>query len=561
VPTDKIAIHNLVELCALKGIKHVVLSPGSRNAPLTISFDEHEEITCYTVPDERSAGFFAIGIAQEIGETVAICCTSGSASLNYAPSIAEAFYQRIPLLILTSDRPVEWVDQGDGQTIVQRDIYKNFIRGSYELPQEVVHEDEIWSSNRITNEAIDLCSFPTPGPVHINIPLRESLYGKSSSKAEIKVIENLNPELTISDEDLDSLSKVWNSHGKKLILCGQMKPNESLLRALEIISTDDSVSILTESTANLWHPSFNSCIDRLISNFTAEDKNDFRPTLLITVGDAFISKKIKSFLRENKPEEHWNITDHDSHLDTFQSLTKTVRCQPSQFFHGIKDRLIPIQSGYKTNWKGRDLHTEDQHLSYINSCEFSDLKAFSLILDFIPDRSVIQMANSTAVRYVQLFNQIRSIEYYGNRGTSGIDGSTSTAAGMACKSEKLVTLITGDMSFFYDSNAFWNNHLTSNLKVIVINNSGGGIFRIIPGPSSTDQLEKFFETEQNMTCEHIAKQFNINYYSARNEAELETELASFFLPSENGRPSILEIVTPKLVNSGVLDKYFESLQH
>lgn len=560
MPTDKIGIQNLVELCALKGIKNVVLSPGSRNAPLTVSFDEHKDITCYSVPDERSAGFFALGIAQEIGETVAICCTSGSASLNYAPAIAEAYYQRIPLLILTCDRPVEWVNQGDGQTIVQRDIYKNFIRGSYELPQEVIHTDEIWSSNRIANEAIDLCSFPVPGPVHINVPLRESLYGKSSSEAVVKVIQNVNPELRLSDDELDALAEVWNSHEKKLILCGQMDPDESLLKALEIISPDGSVSILTESTANLWHPSFNACIDRLISNFSDQDENDFCPTLLITVGDAFISKKIKAFLRNNKPAEHWHISDHDSHLDTFQSLTKTVRCRPNQFFHGIKDRLVPIQSGYKTLWKGRDLHTEDQHLAYLQSCEFSDLKAFSVLLDFIPDRSVVQMGNSTTVRYIQLFNQIRGVEYFGNRGTSGIDGSTSTAAGMACKSEKLVTLISGDMSFFYDSNALWNNHLTPNLKIIVINNSGGGIFRIIPGPSSTDQLEKFFETEQSMSCEHIAKQFNVNYQFAKDEAELETELESFFLPSENQRPSILEIATPKLVNSSVLDKYFESLQ-
>jgi len=203
---------------------------------------------------------------------------------------------------------------------------------------------------------------------------------------------------------------------------------------------------------------------------------------------------------------------------------------------------------------------EDKHNDFLASCSFSDLKAYSYILDFIPEQSILHMANSTSVRYVQLFNQIRGIQYHSNRGTSGIDGSTSTAAGMACKSDKTLTLVTGDMSFFYDSNAFWNNYLTSNFKIIVVNNGGGGIFRIIPGPGTTNQLETYFETEQALTCEHIAKQFNINYQSAASAEELEIQLEQFYSPLENNRPAILEVFTPKLDNDKILKAYFQHLK-
>lgn len=537
----------------------MVLSPGSRNAPLTISFDQHVEIECISVPDERSAGFFAVGMAMATREPVAICCTSGSASLNYAPAIAEAYYQRIPLLVLTADRPVEWIDQGDGQTIVQRDVYKNFIRGSFEIPQETEHPDEVWSSGRIVNEAIDRCRFPVAGPVHINIPLRESLYGQSDQAQNPKHISNTIGNRMLDDSQLDALAENWNGHSKVLILCGQMVPNDRLQKALEILSDHPSVAILTETTANLSHHQFNSCIDRLISGFSEEDKANFRPTLLVTVGHAIVSKKVKAYLREYKPDEHWHVSEFDSHLDTFQSLTKSVICKPHQFFHGIKERIVSTSSGYKTLWKGRDLSMESKHLDFLDNAPFGDLKAYHTILDFIPDNSILHMANSTAVRYVQLFNQIKTMEYYANRGTSGIDGSTSTAAGMASIADKITTLVTGDMSFFYDSNAFWNNHLTGNFRVIILNNGGGGIFRIIPGPDTTGQLEKYFETEQNMTAEHIAKQFNLNYSCASDNETLESILANFFLPTDNNRPSILEIFTPKLENGTILRSYFDHL--
>lgn len=556
--TDKTLVKHLVDLCALKGIRDVVLSPGSRNAPLTISFDQHEDINCSIVPDERCAGFFALGIAQQSNKPVAICCTSGTASLNYAPAIAEAFYQRIPLLVLTADRPVEWINQGEGQSIVQRDVYNNYILGSFELPQDPIHKDEVWSGGRIINEAIDLCT-RKKGPVHINLPLRENLYSTTKTSTTPKLISAVKGDARLSSEQLDTLADLWNSHEKILIVCGQSAPNLSLQKALQIISDDPSVVVLTETTANLSAPAFNGSIDRVVNALSGSEELSFAPTLLITCGGAIISKKIKSYLRDSNVQSHWNISEFEGHFDTFQSLTKSIYCKAEYLFHGMKERIKPTPSGYRTLWKGKDLLSEEKHKAFLSTAEFSDLKAYDSIVEYLPSNSVVHMANSTAVRYIQLFNQIKNIHYFSNRGTSGIDGSTSTAAGMAFKSDKINTLITGDMSFFYDSNAFWNNQLKGNLKVIILNNGGGGIFRIIEGPNTTNQLERFFETEQNMTAANLSAQFNLNYQSASNTLELESLLENFFELPDNNRPTILEIFTPRLLNDKILKTYFASM--
>jgi len=558
VHTDKTLVKHLADLCAMKGIEDVVLSPGSRNAPLTISFDEHEKINCSVIPDERCAGFFALGIAQQSDKTVALCCTSGTASLNYAPAIAEAFYQRIPLLILTADRPVEWIGQGEGQSIVQRDVYKNFILGSFELPQDPINPDEIWSGGRIINEAIDLCT-RLRGPVHINLPLKENLYGTTNLSSAPKLIKDVRGDRKLSTDQLDSLATLWDSHKKILILCGQAAPSTSLKNALQIIADDPGVAILTETTANLCSMAFNGSIDRVVNALSETEKQSFAPTLLITCGGAIISKKIKTYLRASNIKSHWNITEYEGHQDTFQSLTKSIYCSPEHFFHGLKNRIKPSSSSFRTLWKGKDLLTEEKHNAFLNEAEFCDLKAYQVIIEFLPPHSIVHMANSTAVRYVQLFKQIDNIEYFSNRGTSGIDGSTSTAAGMAFRSDKINTLLTGDMSFYYDSNAFWNRQLGGNLKIIMLNNQGGGIFRIIEGPDSTNQLEEYFETEQNMTAKGIATQFNLNYHQASNSMELEKELEHFFNMPDNNRPSILEIFTPQLLNDKVLKAYFTAL--
>lgn len=558
--TNKTNISSLVEICVQKGITKVVLSPGSRNAPLAIAFNRHPKIDCYVIVDERCAAFFAMGMAQQTGKAVAIVCTSGSAALNYAPAIVEAFYQRIPLLVLTADRPVEWINQGAGQTIQQRDIYKNYILKSYELTQEAKEKsDDLWFNDRQVNEAINLAHFPKKGPVHINIPLREPLYDLTKKvNHQPKIQEIIEVEHAISESVLAKLNTTWSKAKKKLILCGLMEKNERLNSILNQLSEDPSVVILTETTANLWSKKFNLCIDRLITTIDKKEEKQFTPDLLVTIGGAIISKKIKAAFRRLQPEHHWHIDPSGTEMDTYQSLTQTIPVKPEYLFEKLISTTTTSKKSFAKTWKDRDNHTRKNHKKYLKNIRFSDLKAFETILERMPAGSNFQMGNSATVRYVQLFDQRPDIFYNSNRGTSGIDGSTSTAIGAAVASGKPTTLVCGDLSFFYDANALWNQYIPSNLRIIIVNNSGGGIFRIIPGPSTSDELDDYFEVTQQRTAAPFAKMYNLFYQKADSLESLKKVMKNFY--KDKKRAGILEIFTPRTENDKVLKAYFESLK-
>lgn len=560
--TDKKHVRDIAEICFLKGVSHAVISPGSRNAPLVIAFNRHPKINCIPIPDERVAAFFALGMAQQSRVPVVLICTSGSAAINYAPAIVEAFYQNIPLIVLTSDRPEEWIDQGDGQTIQQRNIYANYIKKSFQLKQDIYSEEGAWFNNRIISEAINISMYPPLGPVHINVPLKEPLYNTQEVAVyEMpKVIHQLVSSPNISDANVHELATFFNSCKKVLIITGMFTPNHKLNMWVEKIAECSNVTVLTETASNLHGVNLLSCIDNALETLTENDMIDFIPDLLITFGNNITSKRIKNILRKNKPIQHWHISDYSNCMDTFASLTHNIVCDPSIFLEKLFAKTDASSSNYSTIWKQRNNNIETLRKKFIETSEWSDLKVFSTMLQSIPDGCFIQMGNSTPVRYIQLFEANKNNFYFGNRGTSGIDGCTSTAAGAAYINQNTITLlITGDVSFFYDSNALWNKNLTANFKIILINNNGGNIFRIIEGPSKVDELEEFFETTQHYTAEHICKTYGVEYLTSTNEVTLQHSLAHFFDKKE--MPSLLEIFTPAKGNAEVLKKYFSFLKN
>lgn len=557
--TDKAGIRHLIETLVKKGLKEVVLSPGSRNAPLSLSFYHHPEIELLVIPDERSAAYFALGMAQQLRRPVAVVCTSGTAALNYAPTIAEAYYQKVPLLVLTADRPVAWVDQADGQTIRQRDIFVNYIKNGYEIPGDGQNEEELWFIRRIASQAYDQTLYPGEGPVHINVPLSEPLYGRSKQLPQIRPIDTLIPETQLSEEQLIQLAERWNQSERKLVLTGLIEPLPALSKLLDQIAEDPSVAVLTESTSNLPSEKFNPCIDRIITSLNTEESKTLQPDLLITFGGPVVSKKVKQFIRKHSPAEHWHIDTSEMHLDTYQCLTHNIPLHPLSFFLQIREFLRPVNSHYAQQWKSKDLVTEQRHQLFMQNCKWSDLSAFDSILRAIPESSDVQLSNSSPVRYVQLFKAFKSLSYHSNRGASGIDGCTSTAAGACYAAKKPATLITGDIGFFYDSNALWNNYLRPDFRIIVINNGGGGIFRIIDGPDNNDEIEQLFETRQNRSAEHLCKAFGLSYFRAENKMELDAELKRFYA-DENKCASVLEVFTPTAENPKVLKAYFAFLR-
>ena len=551
--SNKKLSQTITQLCLAKGIRNIVISPGSRNAPLTIGFTENKNFINYSIVDERCAAFFALGIAQQLDEPVALVCSSGSALLNYYPAISESFYSDIPLVILSADRPSELINIGDGQTIQQENVFQNHI-----LESANCIEGDAYN---LFNEAIINLALNTAiskkGPVHINLPFSEPLY---------KTIENLTitakstPILVAAkkvNEDLNPFVKKWNGAKRKLILVGVLKPNSIEKKYLDILAKDESIIVLTETTSNLHDKNFFPAIDQLIASFDKNELIDFEPEILLTFGGMVISKKIKALLRDYSPKEHWHI-DPKKANDTFFYLTHHFKTTVNLFFNEFLPKIVPVKSNYQSNYLSVKEYRLKKHKKYISIIPYSDLKIFSAIVNIMPKNMQLQLSNSSTIRYAQFFNFDRHIDVFCNRGTSGIDGSTSTAIGAAVVSKKETLCVTGDLSFLYDSNALWNNYIPSNFKIIVINNGGGGIFRILPGEKNTNNFDTFFETKHQFTALHLCEMYNLEYTMIHRESELNQNLKSFF--SSSNTPKLLEIFTPSEINDQILLEYFNFLK-
>ncbi len=558
--SNKKGIQQIVTILSALGLKEVILCPGSRDAPLIISFNRHPDIRCTSIRDERSAAFFALGKAIESADPVAVVCSSGSAALNFAPAISEAYYQRAPLLVLTADRPKEWTDQGDGQTINQTKIYQNYIRKSYDLKGEICSQTDEWYNKRCLCEGYGRATCIDKGPVHFNVPLSEPLYETEEvEEVSPKVFKIEQPVTCLSPNKMNQLSRDFLEKKRVMILVGQYPRDEKLQKELVAIARFENVTVLTESTSNIHHAAFIENIDRCITHLSEQEIEALKPELLITIGGAIVSKRIKKFLREYKPNLHWNIHPFESTMDTYQSLTNAIPMEPVSFLTQLKERIHDVSSDYNKKWQSISRRKSSLHQSFVEKCVYSDFKVFNLIYQNIPTHINLHISNSSAIRYAQLFDN-KNVEYtHSNRGTSGIDGCTSTAMGAASVSpDKEFLLITGDVAFHYDINALWNEENMQNLRIVVLNNSGGNIFRIIPGPGKVDELAQYFETSMKAATKEIAAHYHWNYFRAHDENSLNEALKKFF--SNEGKRSILEVFTDAKTNPQILKEYWDFLQ-
>lgn len=555
ITTTKKGVQIFVESCVGRGLRHVVCSPGSRNAPLVIAFDQHPEITTYVIHDERSAAFFALGLSMALDQPVGVTCTSGSAVVNYYPAVTEAFYQGIPLVVMSADRPKYLINQGDGQTIMQDHIFGKHALGYLSVPEDGGDEIDL-EIDKVLIKALG----PQQGPVHFNFPFEEPLY--ESIENERSAVRHLNVEKNPFEGLSEELIEQWNQSERKMILVGQAKPSARRDLLLKELASDPSVVVLTECTSNAVDLQFNHCIDRSLAALNESDILGFQPDILVTLEGAIVSKRIKQFLRNAEGlKYHWNVSTSFLEMDTFFKKTAQVNAETVPFLQYLVDQRSGLpKSNFGAKWKQLDFENQDRMRTYVAGAPFSDLTAFDIILDSIPEGTYVHLANSTPVRYGQLFDPIKGITYLSNRGTSGIDGSISTAVGYAAAHpDKVNVVLTGDVSFFYDSNALWNTYLGSNVKIVLINNGGGGIFRIIDGPSKTPQLERFFEAAHTTSAEHICKAHDLKYLKANDLSTLETGMVELLEEAE--KPVLLEVFTPKEVNAEVLRNFFKSLKN
>jgi len=570
----------VVQLCKAKDINHIVLSPGSRNAPLTIGFTHDDFFTCYSIIDERCAAFFALGIAQQIRKPVAVVCTSGSALLNYYPAIAEAYYSDIPLVVLSADRPKYLIGIGDGQTINQKEVFKNHILHSTNLKQDIVEEksnvDDLQIFKSIENKLEKFLGLQKTlqeeneieintalnkaivqkGPVHLNIPFDEPLY----DMVDVLDVNPVNIEAevpNISLNNLEEYSKIWNNSKRKMVLVGVKQPNTIQQNYLDELAKDESVVVFSETTSNLHHDSFFPSIDKVIAPLSSDEFKKLQPDVLLTFGGLIVSKKIKAFLREYRPKHHWHV-DLKKANDTFFCLEHHFGTDVNSFFQRFIPHLKPFKSNYQNYWQAVMKLRREKHEQYLDQIPFSDFTVFDVLLKSIPNNIVLQVGNSSAIRYLQLFDVNKTIKVFCNRGTSGIDGSTSTAIGSSIITKEQTVFITGDLSFIYDSNALWNNYIPKNFRIVVVNNQGGGIFRILPGHKNTNNFDKYFETKHELTAKQLCEMYKLDYQKAENEEELKVQLSNFY--TDSNQPKLLEVFTPRTLNDNTLLNYFQFIK-
>lgn len=552
----------IVESCVQLGVEHVVISPGSRNAPLTIGFSNHPKVKTYSIVDERCAGFFALGIAQQLRKPVAVVCTSGSALLNYYPAVSEAFYSDIPLVVISADRPKKLIDIGDGQTIRQEKAIDKHVLYSACLKEDnrIGDNAKIQSFNEQELSKAFAISLEQQGPVHINAPFDEPLYGKSTSlNVSLDFLKKIQFENDLPDFT-DAFINDWNTAEKRMIIIGAQHPSEALLQDLSIFAEDDATIVFTEVTSNVHHPNFFTSIDAIIAPFEKSPEKEelfsrLKPSIVVTFGGMIVSKKVKSFLRNYQPNKHYHI-DAKKAYDTFFASPIHVPLAPSSFLADVNSRLRSRKSAYRSFFFQHKTKMDLHLANYTRHAAYSDFKVFYEVVKQMPVHLHVQYANSSTIRYANLFPKHPTHEVFCNRGTSGIDGSTSTAIGASLIQQKPTLFITGDLSFLYDSNALWNNYVPSHFKLIIINNSGGGIFRILPGDKHTDYYQTYFETTHGLDASHLAKMYNWNYDTITSQANLVEKLQSFYAEVSE-RPSILEIFTPREVNDEVLLNYFK----
>ncbi len=559
-------IYDIASLCVLKNIKHVVLCPGSRCAPLTLAFTRHPDITTKTFSDERSAGFIALGMAQATGMPVVVVCTSGTAAYNLAPSIAEAHFSETPLLIFTADRPAEWIAQHDGQTVYQTEMFGKHVKKFFQLPQDYEHPDSQWAINRMVNEAVNLSLQAPRGPVHINAPFREPLYPSKDEKItfshDVRVIEGHEPLLELKEDLKTKIRIAWSEYNNILIVAGQQTAHAQTIRSVSAFQQKHHVPVIHDIISNLHEVKSTIQHSDLILDQASEAlKQILRPDLLITFGQSLVSKNLKIFLRKYPAKNHWHIQSPGVVADTFKNVREIFFTSPHiflDFLTSVEDKKTfdsQKQANYFKLWDVEETRISKALDYFFKEPDLTELHLVKTTLESLPDRANLHLANSMSVRYANLIglksNQ-KGIQVFSNRGTSGIDGCTSTTIGHCFSSDRINFLITGDLAFFYDRNAFWHNYPLHNLRILLLNNHGGLIFDVLDGPSSLPEAKEYFITRQLLNAKKLCEEFGFDHLQADLNKGMKILFRDFF--KFDNSTKVMEFESDTTINKKVFDK-------
>lgn len=551
--SDKKNILQLAALLIEHGVSQVVVCPGSRNAPLVHTLASHPFFTCHSVTDERSAGFYALGLALNGGKPAAVCCTSGTALLNLHPAVAEAFYQQVPLVVISADRPAAWIGQMDGQTLPQPGVFGGLVKKSVDLP-EIHTDEEEWFCNRLVNEALLELNHHGKGPVHINVPLSEPLFRFTAETLPAVRMITRYQGLNVYDKTYDELIKRLNNYSRRMMAVGQM--NLIYLFERKICKLlYKHFAWLTEHTGNRTVPGVAiKNFDAILYALSEAEQQKLRPELVITYGGHIVSKRLKQFLRKHPPVEHWHVSADGEVADLFGSLTTVIEMDPFEFLEKIAYLLENKPVEYPKAWEFQSKKLAAPVFAY------SEMAAIGSLIGMLPAEAALHLGNSSTVRYAQLFPIPETTEVCCNRGTSGIEGSLSTALGYASASEKLNFIVLGDLSFFYDMNALWGGSIRPNVRILLLNNGGGEIFEALPGLKMEPATHRFVTAEHTTSAAGWAREKGFDYLSARDSGELAQAMAAFTATEPAGKPLFLEVFTDKAEDVRLLKAYYHGLK-
>lgn len=564
--SDKENVNILTALLVAHGVKHAVVCPGSRNAPIVHNLNVCPNITCHPVTDERSAGFYALGMAQILRHPVAVCVTSGTALLNLLPATAEAYYQHVPLVVISGDRPAMWIDQQDGQTLPQLNALGRFVSKAVSLPEPST-DDERWYCNRLVNEALLCCQRHGGSPVHLNVPISEPLFTFNVSALPTeRVIQQV--VATADVAHCQPLLADVQSAQRPMIVVGQLSNKEARRMALQLCELSTDVVVVYECLGMACHEDaprypdspteghFPLHIDKVLAHM--QQVEQYQPDVVVYLGGALVSKRLKAFLRQSPAAKTWIVNERGAIYDTFQNLSGVIEGASSDVLEVIlryvrgekEEQRQPFESGFRSRWATLIQQVQAQNERF--HPPYSSLQAVKLLFETASNkgRYILHAANSMSVRLV---NHFASDYVFCNRGVNGIDGSLSTAAGCSLVTTQNVYCVIGDLSFFYDQNALWHS-LRGNFRVLLLNNGGGVIFQSLPGLKDSTAHQTLISAQHHTSACGICQQNNVVYLSAHDEEELETHM-NHFVNDNFDRPVVFEVFTSQEQDEQAINEY------
>lgn len=559
--SNKENVNILTSLLLEYGVSDAVVCPGSRNAPIVHNLSVCEAIRCRPVTDERSAAFYALGLAIATRRPTVVCVTSGSALLNVMPAVAEAAYQHVPLIVISADRPQQWIDQLDGQTIPQSDALGRFVRKAVQLP-EPHNDEERWLCRRLVNEAMHLATCRQGAPVHINVPISEPLF-----EFNIEQLPQLHRFNTIKHTATESISidmpDAFYAATRPMIVIGQLA--HGTISHETIRSLSEKYVVMSEPLSNPSYMTihFDEAIRYIVSdnssiNDDEDDKTAYYPDYVIYVGDTLVSKPARRFLRNAKAPSCLITPDAADIHDPLMTLTDIVECDTDSINALLASLCDAPDTDERCRFHDRWQSFLDAYAAHADAYapEYSQMATVKYFEEQLADLDIdicVHYANSSAVRLACIYAQ----HYiWCNRGVNGIEGSLSTAAGFSLATNDMTVCVIGDLSFFYDQNALWNSNLRGNLRIILLNNRGGGIFRQLPGLSDSPAADDLVMASHENTAQGICTQNDIGYMSAKNMDEMQIGIVTL-LTRESDRPMLLEVFTDSNDDVKALEKYFK----